>query len=75
MTALHPVENVVVGIDPSPASVLALKFAADEAQTRGVPLKILYVWQIEPSPAMAGAAVPWQASISEAGKGQGWLTT
>jgi len=36
---------VVVGVDGSPPSLLALRYAADEARRRSVPLDVVHVWE------------------------------
>lgn len=51
--------RIVVGIDDSPASVAAMNWAAEEAELRNAELRLVYVWQVEASLAMAGVAVPW----------------
>jgi nucleotide-binding universal stress UspA family protein len=37
--------RVVVGVDGSPGSLVALRFAAAAARRRGAPLKVVHVWQ------------------------------
>ena len=39
---------VVVGVDDSPEADAALKIAADEAQARGVQLRVIHAWDIAP---------------------------
>jgi len=48
MTGQVETGSVVVGIDGSDRSRLALKWAADEARRRSVPLLVLYAWISEP---------------------------
>jgi nucleotide-binding universal stress UspA family protein len=38
--------TIVVGVDSSPAAAEALRFAVGEARLRGVPLRVLHVWQL-----------------------------
>ena len=46
--------EVVVGIDESPASAAALRWAADHSRATGLPLRLVRTWQIS---ATASAAV------------------
>jgi nucleotide-binding universal stress UspA family protein len=39
---------VVVGVDGSPASINALRWAAAEAKARGVPLRVVHAWSTVP---------------------------
>ena len=39
---------ILVGIDGSPAAERALRWALDEATTRGCPLHVVHVWDYEP---------------------------
>lgn len=54
------ISRIIVGIDDSPASIAALKFAAEEATLRDVPLRIIHSWQVDATMAMGAAAIPWQ---------------
>jgi nucleotide-binding universal stress UspA family protein len=47
---------VVVGTDGSPGAVRAIRFAAEEARLRGVPLVVLRGWSIRTAPLPPGAA-------------------
>ncbi|TXJ06493.1 MAG: universal stress protein [Aeromicrobium sp.] len=51
--------KIVVGIDDSPASIAAMKWAAAEAELRGLDLELVNVWQLDPSLAAAGVVLPW----------------
>jgi nucleotide-binding universal stress UspA family protein len=42
--------NVTVGLDGSPESRAAAEWAAREAQLRGLPLKVVHVWEAVPEP-------------------------
>ncbi|MCT7356155.1 universal stress protein [Streptomyces sp. 15-116A] len=42
--------NVIVGLDGSPESRAAAEWAAREAKLRGLPLKIVHVWEPVPEP-------------------------
>lgn len=47
--------GVVVGVDGSAGSVIALRFAAEEARLRGTTLHVVGAWEL-PATAYAGAA-------------------
>jgi nucleotide-binding universal stress UspA family protein len=49
------VNGVVVGVDGSPGSVVALRFAAEEARLSGTTLHVVGAWEV-PATAYAGAA-------------------
>jgi nucleotide-binding universal stress UspA family protein len=49
------VQSVVVGFDGSPGAEAALRFAAEEATLRGLPLRIVSAWEA-PSSAYVGEA-------------------
>ncbi|GIG01762.1 universal stress protein [Catellatospora citrea] len=55
---------VVVGVDGSPAAVTALRWAADEAALRELPLKIVYVSE-DPGPRLGDGEA--QTALSSAG--------
>lgn len=44
------VRTVVAGLDGSPESHAAVEWAAREAELRGLPLKIVHVWEPAPDP-------------------------
>lgn len=44
----HPDGAVVVGVDGLPSAREALLFAADEARTRGVDLRVVMAWSYQP---------------------------
>lgn len=56
---------VVVGVDGSPESALALGFGFEEASARGVPLTAIYVWQALPR-ANLGPITRWHYDPAEA---------
>lgn len=60
------ISRIVVGIDDSPASIAALRFAAEEAQLRGIPLRMIHTWQVDATMAMGASAIPWQDFESDA---------
>ncbi|MCK4177161.1 universal stress protein [Aciditerrimonas ferrireducens] len=51
---------VVVGVDGSPGSSAALRFAAEEARLRGAVLRVLRAWTV---PVGAYAPVPYPAEL------------
>ncbi len=68
----HPTEGekrhplVVVGVDGSEPSSVALAWAAEEARLRGAPLKVVHAWRL-PSLAYMGPVVP-EADFDALGK-------
>ncbi len=50
-----PREEIVVGIDESPASAAALRWAAAHGRSTGLPLRLVHAWQISAA-ASAGLA-------------------
>ncbi|MEU6912802.1 universal stress protein [Streptomyces olindensis] len=57
--------TITVGLDGSPESRAAAEWAAREAKLRGLPLKVLHVWEPVPEPVV-------QAPLLGAGTGQRW---
>jgi nucleotide-binding universal stress UspA family protein len=62
--------RIVVGVDGSPASEAALRFAAEEARFRGATLRVVHAWRIPlsvaaPEPSILGYAVLPEASVEE----------
>lgn len=53
-------EVIVVGVDGSPASSVALRFAAEEARLRGAGLRVVRAWKV---PVGAYAPVPYPAEL------------
>lgn len=53
---------IIVGIDGSKGSEAALRFAAAEAELRGVPLRVVTAWYV-PAGVYAGGFVPTTDSI------------
>jgi nucleotide-binding universal stress UspA family protein len=58
--------RVVVGIDGSPEAETALRFAADEAAERGLPLRIVCAWEAPAGPYIGEAFAPTADGIVEA---------
>ena len=53
---IHRRDDILVGIDESPASAAALRWAADLSRTTGAPLRLLHAWQMSSAAAAALAA-------------------
>ncbi|MEY8017618.1 universal stress protein [Mycobacterium servetii] len=72
----HPAQApVLVGVDGSPASELAVTIAFDEASRRGVDLQALHAWsdvQVYELPGMDWATVKEEAELSLAERLAGW---
>ncbi|WP_407686871.1 universal stress protein [Mycobacterium sp. HUMS_1102779] len=72
----HPWQApVLVGVDGSPASELAVTIAFDEASRRGVDLQALHAWsdvQVYELPGVDWAAVKEEAELSLAERLAGW---
>jgi nucleotide-binding universal stress UspA family protein len=49
----RPTPTIVVGIDDSPASRAALRWAAAQTRLTGVPLRVVHAWQMPELPATA----------------------
>jgi nucleotide-binding universal stress UspA family protein len=58
--------RVVVGIDGSPEAETALRFAADEAAKRGLPLRIVCAWEAPAGTYIGEAFAPTADGIVEA---------
>lgn len=58
--------RVVVGIDGSPGAETALRFAADEASQRGLPLRIVCAWEAPAGTYVGEAFAPTADGIVEA---------
>ncbi|MFJ9843446.1 universal stress protein [Kitasatospora sp. NPDC101155] len=54
----EPKQRIVVGVDGSPSSIDALRWAIDQAGTRGAAIEALTVWQ---HPVSTGWTVPIEA--------------
>ncbi|MGW2372616.1 MULTISPECIES: universal stress protein [Kitasatospora] len=54
----EPQHRIVVGVDGSPSSIDALRWAVDQARTRGAVIEALTAWQY---PVSTGWTVPIQA--------------
>lgn len=58
--------RVVVGIDGSPGAETALRFAADEASQRGLPLRIVCAWEAPAGTYVGEAFAPTADGFVEA---------
>jgi nucleotide-binding universal stress UspA family protein len=64
-----PRNEVVVGIDESPASAAALLWAADQSKVSGTPLRLVHTWQLSAAASAAvisGAADYFEAAAADA---------
>lgn len=59
-------KEIVVGVNGSPASALALRWAASEALLRGAPLRIVHTWEVPSGEAMAAGTAFREATEKEA---------
>jgi len=62
-----PRNEVVVGIDDSPASAAALRWAAEQSKATGTPLRLVHTWQL--SAAASAAVISGAAEYLEAAAG------
>jgi nucleotide-binding universal stress UspA family protein len=54
---------VVVGYDGSPASQLALEWAASAASQRGLPLEVLVAWTLPPTSLASGSGAVYESEL------------
>jgi nucleotide-binding universal stress UspA family protein len=64
----HARERIVAGVDGSEPSVRALRWAIDDARTRGATVQAVHAWDVPYSLSFAAAAVDWPAFESAARK-------
>jgi nucleotide-binding universal stress UspA family protein len=50
--------KVVAGVDGSPGSLAALRFAVEEAKLRGVPLAVVFAWSLPVAGDVPGGLMP-----------------
>ena len=62
-----PLNKVVVGVDGSEHSLLALRWAAHQAVAMNVPLEVVTAWTFPEEPAPLGIEihVPWQGDLMD----------
>lgn len=67
----HGREPVVVGVDPDPSKRLALAWAADEAERRGLPVRLVHAQGVPTGGYRSGEVLPsweeWNRTLHEAG--------
>lgn len=64
-----PRNEVVVGIDDSPASAAALRWAAQQSKATGTPMRLVHTWQLSATASAAvitGAAEYFEAAAADA---------
>ncbi|MEU0112397.1 universal stress protein [Streptomyces bobili] len=71
MSSSHGREPIVVGVDPDPSKRLALAWAADEADRRGLPVRLVHAQGGPTGGYRTGEALPsweeWNRTLHEAG--------
>ncbi|MEU1473904.1 universal stress protein [Streptomyces sp. NPDC005760] len=71
MSSAHGREPIVVGVDPDPSKRLALAWAADEADRRGLPVRLVHAQGVPTGGYRTGEALPsweeWNRTLHEAG--------
>jgi len=71
MSGVHGREPIVVGVDPDPSRRLALAWAADEADRRGLPVRLVHAQGVPTGGYRSGEALPsweeWNQTLHEAG--------
>jgi nucleotide-binding universal stress UspA family protein len=59
-------QEIVVGLNKSQAAAAALGWAAEQSRLTGVPLRIVYAWQMTASQVASANASFWAASAADA---------
>ncbi|MEV6616654.1 universal stress protein [Streptomyces sp. NPDC051051] len=71
MSGAHGREPIVVGVDPDPSKRLALAWAADEAERRGLPVRLVHAQGVPTGGYRTGEAraswEEWNRTLHEAG--------
>ncbi|WP_406369469.1 universal stress protein [Streptomyces sp. NBC_00647] len=71
MSGTHGREPIVVGVDPDTSKRLALAWAADEAERRGLPVRLVHAQGVPRGGYSSGEALPsweeWNRTLHEAG--------
>jgi nucleotide-binding universal stress UspA family protein len=64
---MRPLHKVVVGVDGSEHSLLALRWAVHQAKAMNVPLEVVTAWTFPEEPAPLGIEidVPWQEELMD----------
>ncbi len=61
--------QIVVGLDGSPAAAAALEWAAEQSRMSGLPMRVVYAWQLpafESAAVVAGGGAVWEAAAADA---------
>ncbi|WP_327341497.1 universal stress protein [Streptomyces europaeiscabiei] len=71
MSGVHGREPIVVGVDPDPSKRLALAWAADEAERRGLPVRLVHAQGVPTGGYRSGETLPsweeWNRTLHETG--------
>ncbi|WP_329461675.1 universal stress protein [Streptomyces sp. NBC_01431] len=71
MSGAHGREPIVVGVDPDPSKRLAIAWAADEADRRGLPVRLVHAQGVPTGGYRSGKVRPsweeWNRTLHEAG--------
>ncbi|TQJ37535.1 universal stress protein [Streptomyces sp. NBC_00080] len=71
MSGAHGREPIVVGVDPDPSKRLALAWAADEAERRRLPVRLVHAQGVPTGGYRSGEVLPsweeWNRTLHEAG--------
>lgn len=58
--------EIVVGLDDSASAAAALRWAAEQSRSTGLPLRVVHAWQMTALDAAAGSADLWEAAGADA---------
>ena len=57
--------EIVVGVDASPASAEAIRWAAEQSRVTGRPLRMVHAWQMPAGQVLAADTGFWEASVAD----------
>jgi nucleotide-binding universal stress UspA family protein len=58
--------EIVVGLDDSASAAAALRWAAEQSRSTGLPLRVVHAWQMTALDASTGSADLWEAAGADA---------